>query len=413
MSISVRSALLAGALLISSGAAQSETITLEQAVVKAAEAAPLLKANEAEIAAARASRVQAGVKPNPSVTVEAENFVGTGPYNVLGQAEITGMYSQPIERGGKRDARIGLAEREIGVAQASGKVTRLDLAAAVERAFIDVQIADAVLKIAAYRLDTERGIEREASRRVRGYKDPLFVETRAAARVAQAQIDVDQATAKARATRNALASFWAGSGDDLQVAGEFLPYLPTELKLAPSDLALAEAETARASAAVAVEQTKRVQDYTVSGGARFLRGTNDVALVAGITIPLGRFDRNQGNIERAHAERLRAELTAEANRLERLRRLASLRADADAARSRADAIMAEVYPRTTKTLAQVREGYNRGGFTFRDVQDAADAILAVQDQWLGAMIQYRDTQTEIDRLTGRFDDAAVEGDTKP
>lgn len=412
MSISLRSALLAGALILSSGAARAETLTLEQAVAKAAEAAPLLKANEAAIAAARAGKVQAGVRPNPSVTVEAENFVGTGPYNVLGQAEITGMYSQPIERGGKRDARIGLAEREIGVAQASGKVTRLDLAAAVERAFIDIQIADAVLKISEYRLDTERGIEREALRRVRGYKDPLFVETRAAARVAQAQIDVDQAEARVQATRNVLASFWAGSGEQLEVAGDLLPYRPVEQKLAPSDQALAEARTARASAAVAVEQTKRVQDYTVSGGARFLRGTNDVALVAGVTIPLGRFDKNQGNIERAQAERLQTELTAEANRLERLRRLASLFADADAARTRADAIMAEVYPRTVKTLAQIREGYNRGGFTFRDVQDGADAILAVQDQWLAAMTQYRDLQTEIDRLTGRFDAPAAEGETK-
>jgi outer membrane protein, heavy metal efflux system len=409
----LRDTLLVVALALPITAAFAEPITLEEAIAKALEAAPLLKANEAEIAAARAGRAQAGVRPNPSVTVEAENFVGTGPYNVLGQAEISGIYSQPIERGGKRDARIGLAEREIGVAQASGKVTRLDLAAAVERAFIDIQIADAVLKIAEYRLDTERGIEREALRRVRGYKDPLFVETRAAARVAQAQIDVDQAEAKAGATRNVLASFWAGSGDEIEVAGDLLPYRPVEQKLAPSDQALAEAKTARASAAVNVEQTKRVQDYTVSGGARFLRGTNDVALVAGITIPLGRFDKNQGNIERAQAERLQTEFTAEANRLERLRRLASLRADADAARTRADAIMAEVYPRTVKTLAQIREGYNRGGFTFRDVQDGADAILAVQDQWLAAMIQYRDTQTEIDRLTGRFDDAAVEEETKP
>lgn len=407
MSISLRPALLAGALILSSGAARAETLTLEQAVAKASEAAPLLKANEAAIAAARASKVQAGVRPNPSVTVEAENFVGSGPYNVLGQAEITGIYSQPIERGGKRDARVALAERDVGVAQASGRVTRLELAAAVERAFIDIMIADAVLEIADYRLETERGIEREAVRRVRGYKDPLFVETRAAARVSQAEIDADQAKAKALAARNNLASFWSGSGEDIEVAGEFLPYRPVELKLAKADLSLADATTARASAAVTVEQSRAVQDYTFSGGARFLRGTNDVALVAGVTIPLGRFDRNQGNIERAQAERLQTELIAEANRLERLRRLASLRAEADAARTRADALMAEVYPRTIKTLAQVREGYNRGGFTFRDVQDGADAILAVQEQWLEAMNQYRDTQTEIDRLTGRFDDAAA------
>ena len=178
------------------------------------------------------------------------------------------------------------------------------------------------------------------------------------------------------------------------------------LKLAPSDEKLVEARVARASAAVIVEQTKRTQDYTVSGGTRFLRGTNDVAAVAGITIPLGRFDRNQGGIDRARAEKDRLSFAAEAARLEKLRRLASLRANAESAQTLADALMEEVYPRAYKTLQQVREGYNRGGFTFRDIQDAADAILEVQDQWLEANTQYRDLQTEIDRLTGRFDPAS-------
>ena len=164
-----------------------------------------------------------------------------------------------------------------------------------------------------------------------------------------------------------------------------------------------------ASAAVAVEQTRTTQDYTLSGGARFLRGTNDVALVAGVTIPLGRFDRNQGNIAKAQAEKLRIELTAEAERLDRLRRLASLGAEADAARTRADAIVLEVYPQTTKALRQVREGYARGGFTFRDMQGAADAIIQAQAEWLDAVIRYRDLQTEIDRLTGRFDAEADKG----
>jgi outer membrane protein, heavy metal efflux system len=403
MFISLRSALLAGALFLSSGAANAETLTLEQAVAKAAEAAPLLKANDAAIAAARAGRRQADVRPNPSIVVEAENFVSSSPYNVFGQAEITGMYSQPIERGGKRAARVAFAERDIGVAQAAARVTRLNLAAAVEHAFINVLIAGEVVKIADYRLFVEQGIEREALRRVRGYKDPLFVETRASARVAQARIDVDQARAKQKGAKNALASFWGGNGEELDLTGEFPTASAAPPKLAGADVDLAEAETARAGAAVTVEETRRVQDYTVSGGARYLRGTNDVALVAGVTIPLGRFDRNQGGIERAQAELLRLELTAEANRLDRMRRLASLRADADAARTRAEAIMTQVYPRTTKTLAQVREGYNRGGFSFRDVQDAADAILSVQDQWLEAITQYRDLQTEIDRLTGRFE----------
>jgi len=411
-----RAALLAGALLVTGAPSLAETVSLNQAVAKALDAAPLLRAEEAAIAAARAGKVQADVRPNPSVTVEAENFVGTGPYSVLRRAEVTATYNQPIERGGKRAARVALAEREIGVASASAEVTRLELAAAVQRSFLDILIARQIEAIAKQQLSIEEGLQSEALRRVRGYKDPLFVETRAAARVAQAQIAVEQSQAQLRNARDALASFWGGNGDDLDVVGELVLGGNQKIELAEADQALEEARVARASAAVIVEQTRKTQDYTVNGGTRFIKGTNDIALVAGITIPLGRFDRNQGNIERARAERWRLELTAEANRLERLRRRASLGAEADRALSRAEAIKSEVYPRVAKTLAQVREGYNRGGFSFRDMQDAADAIIIAQDKWLTAMIEYRDLQTELDRLTGRFDAsiAAInEGYTQP
>ena len=405
----LRTALLAAALAFPATAALAEPVTLEEAIAKAVEAAPSIRANEAAIAAARAGRVQAGVRPNPTVTVEGENLVGSGPYNAFGQAEITGTYSQTIERGGKRDARVAFADRDIGVAEASSRVGRLELVSAVQRAFLDVVIAGYVVEIAETRLGVEIEMQREALRRVRGYKDPLFVETSASARVTQAQLNLTEARSRHVAARDGLAAYWGGSGMDIETEGEVLSGIPAARQLAEADVALAQAEAARASAAVTLEQTRVRQDYTLSGGARFLRGTNDVALVAGVTIPLGRFDRNQGNIARAQAEKLRIELTAEAQRLDRLRRLASLGAEADAARARADAIVVEVYPQTTKALRQVREGYARGGFTFRDMQGAADAIIQAQAEWLNAVTRYRDLQTEIDRLTGRFDAAADKG----
>lgn len=405
----LRTALLAAALAFPATAALAEPVTLEEAIAKAVEAAPSIRANEAAIAAARAGRVQAGVRPNPTVTVEGENLVGSGPYNAFGQAEITGTYSQTIERGGKRDARVAFADRDIGVAEASSRVGRLELVSAVQRAFLDVVIAGYVVEIAETRLGVEIEMQREALRRVRGYKDPLFVETSASARVTQAQLNLTEARSRHVAARDGLAAYWGGSGMDIETEGEVMSGIPAARQLAEADVALAQAEAERASAAVTLEQTRVRQDYTLSGGARFLRGTNDVALVAGVTIPLGRFDRNQGNIARAQAEKLRIELTAEAQRLDRLRRLASLGAEADAARARADAIVVEVYPQTTKALRQVRDGYARGGFTFRDMQGAADAIIQAQAEWLNAVTRYRDLQTEIDRLTGRFDAAADKG----
>jgi len=408
----LRTALLAAALAFPATVAFAEPITLDEAIAKAIAAAPSIRANEAAIVAAQAGRIQAGVRPNPTVTVEGENLVGSGSYNVFGQAEITGTYSQTIERGGKRDARVAYADRDIGVAEASSRVTRLELVSAVQRAFLDVVVAGYVVEIAETRLGVELEMQREALRRVRGYKDPLFVETSASARVTQAQLNLTEARAREVAARAGLAAYWGGSGEEIETEGEVMSGIPAARQLAEADMALAQAEADRASAAIALEQTRARQDYTVSVGARFLRGTNDVAVVAGVTIPIGRFDRNQGNIARAQAEKLRIELTAEAERLDRLRRLASLGAEADSVRARADAIVREVYPQTTKALQQVRDGYVRGGFSFRDMQDAANAIIQAQAEWLDAVTRYRDLQTEIDRLTGRFD-AAAKGESNP
>ena len=405
MTFRMRAALLAGAALSMAQPAGAEPLTLKQAVDRATASSPDLQASDAGIDAARAEQTQARVRPNPTLSVEAENFAGTGFYGPFGQSEVTVTYSQPIERGGKRDARIAHAGRGIELAEAQARVTRLDLAERVQRAFIDVQIAEQLVWIAEDRLKLEREMQKEAVRRVRGYKDPLFVETRADARIIEAELAVKEAKTKRESSRTLLASFWGGRVADLVIEEGIEKPPVDEPALAEADAAVYDAAVERAKAQVVVEQTRGVQDYTVSGGARFLRETNDVAVVAGVSIPLGRFDRNLGSIERAKAERRQIEYQSEANRLERLRRLASLRADAEAARARAEGIMQDVYPKAVKALSQVREGYNRGGFRFSDVQDAADVIITIQGQWAEAMTRYRDAQSEIDRLTGRFDAA--------
>lgn len=413
MSSRMRLALLAGLALVTPAAASAETLSLDQAIARAVAAAPSVAAQEAAVRVARAGRIQAGSRPNPVVSGETENFVGSGGYGVFRQAETTVSYAQTIERGGKRDARIAYAERDIGVAQASARVARLDLAAEVQRAYIDLQIAGEVVWLAGRQLETEQALQKEALRRVRGYKDPLFVETRAAARTARATLELAETRARQASARALLASFWGESGEALEILPQIeQPADAPGRELATAYATLTRATVERAQAAVVVEQARAAQDYTLSGGVRHLRETGDVALVAGVSIPLGRFDRNGGNIERARAERERIEFEAEAARLQGLRQLASLGAEASAARTRADGIMHEVYPKAVKTLEQVREGYNRGGFRFSDVQDAADALVGYQREWVETMNRYRDIVSQIDRLTGRFD-AAAPAETVP
>ena len=411
MHIHMRAALLAGAALLAESL-WAQPLTLDQAVGRAIAASPELRAGEAGVDAARADQLQARVRPNPTVSVDMENAAGTGGYGLFRQSELTVTYAQPLERGGKREARMAYAERGVVLAEAQWRVVRLDIAQQVQRAYIDVQIAEQLVWIGEDRVKLEKEMRSEAVRRVRGYKDPLFVETRADARITEAELALKEAVAKRPSARALLVSFWGGTVENLTVAEGIEKPDPRDPALAEADAAVFDAAVDQARARVVVEKSRAVQDVTVSGGTRFLRDTNDVALVGGISIPIGRFDRNQGNIARAQAERQQLEFQSEANRLDRLRRLASLRADADAARVRAEGIMNDVYPKAVKTLAQVREGYGRGGFRFSDVQDAADVIIQIQGQWAEAMTNYRDLLAEIDRLTGRFDTANL-AETNP
>ena len=382
--------------------AQSRSFTVEQIVGRALANSPSVAGGRASIAAARAGRLQASVRPVDQIEVDAENIAGTG--GVLNQTEITGLYARTLERGGKRSARIALADREIGVAEAAALVRRLEIAASVERAFADALIADARLEAALNQLDIERSLSAEAERRVRGYKDPLFVRTRAQARVAEAEIGVARVRRvreSVYASLSALAGLPAGELR-LDSAG-FLDAVPGAAgALADADLALAAAEVARAEAAIGLERTRATGDYTVRGGLIYLRESDDLGLVGGITIPLGAGRANRGNVERARAERDRVAFDAEATRLERLRRVASLQGTAEGARLEATSISDDVLPRLARALAQVREGYARGGFSFADIQDQARALFEARGRLVDALERHHAARVELDRLTGRF-----------
>src|SRR3546814_773015 len=114
----------------------------------------------------------------------------------------------------------------------------------------------------------------EAIRRVRGYKDPLFVETRADARILEAELQLREVQAKRLAARTLLASFWGGIAEGLVISEGIEKPDPRDPPLAEADTAVFDAAVDRARARVVVEQSRAVQDYTVAGGTRFLRETN-------------------------------------------------------------------------------------------------------------------------------------------
>jgi len=406
-------ALIAGLLLTVTGAsgasaqapavATGSTLDLGEALARASAADPAAAGWEARLAAAQSNVDQAGVKPNPSLGLELENFTGSGAYSMLDRTEATLAYQQTVERGGKREARVGLARAGAEVTRRRRDVRRLDLLRDVQAAYAEALAAEAELLIADARLVAAQSAQADVDRRVRAARDPLFAGSRAEATTAQAEIDRDQARAAARNARDVVARYWGGAGDFALNLETFFGVAPPsgERAVAVADLALLEAERDVASSSVRLEQSRAVTDPTVRAGVRYFGDGGDVALVVGGTLPLRLHDNNKGAIDRAISERSAAEADITAERVVREREIARLLARMTASATESERLRAEVIPLAIRAVEQVRDGFNRGGFQYMNVADAERALADARARRVAVLRQFHLDQAALDRLTGR------------
>ncbi|MES2343014.1 MAG: TolC family protein [Pseudomonadota bacterium] len=402
-----RHLLAAGAVLFAAiglGAA-AEPLTLPEALTRAATHDPARPAIAARVQAAEASLRQAEVRPNPSLGVDLENFAGSGDHSLLDRSEATISYQQTWERGGKREARSGVAQAELSLARARAKVRALDLLAEAQAAWVEALAAQAMIGIAEGQLAAAERLAQEVDRRVRAARDPLFAGERARTAVAQGRIARDQAIEGARQARAALAAFWGGTPDfELDPRQlELTAFAPPGPLTETPDFAVLIAQRDAAASRIRLEQSRAVQDPTWRAGVRHFGEGNEVAVIVGGSIPLGRHDTNRGNIERAQAERTAAEADIAAAHVLSEREAARLTARRAAMLVELRRIDAEVLPGAGRAVAMVRDGFNRGGgaFTYLELADAQRAVIEAKARRIELLKTIHLDGVRLDRLTGR------------
>jgi len=385
--------------------AAAAPLTLPDALTRAGAFDPTYPAAEARLRAADAAVRQAAVRPNPVLGLDLENFAGGGGHQAFDRSEATIYYQETWERGGKRDARTDVARSERDLAAAQAKARRLDLFAEVQTAWVEALAAEAEVAIAEERIAVAERLERDVARRVAAARDPLFVGERARTALARARIDLDQARDAAQRARVGLAAYWGGE-PDFDLDGTALARLDlgaTELRDDTVDMALLSAQRDVAAARIRLEQARGVQDPSWRAGVRRFGDGGDVAVVIGGAIPLGLRDTNRGNVERAQAERNVAEADLLAARVLRQREAARLLARQSAAASEARRIESEVLPSAERAVAQVQDGFDRGGgaFTYLEFAEAQRAVLDAKARRLGLLRSFHLDAVRLDRLSGR------------
>lgn len=375
MRLSMRAALMAGAFIASSGAALAEPVSLAAALAQGAEQSPRVTQAKAQADAAEARARQAGVSPNPELSIEVENFAGSGAFQGLRSTETTLAVSQRLELGGKRSARVEVARAERDFAFLSYKTALADLDRDIRLAHAELRADEDRAVLARDNTAATEELVRIAKILVDAGREPPLRQLRAEATLAEAKAEQARTFGELLSSRRLLATLiWSEDNELSAMFAEEVapPNLPVEAPTLNEQLAIAQKSAALAR--VRLARANAVPDVTASGGVRRFGEGRETALVAGVSIALPFRDRNRGNIEAAQSDSIAAESAAMLARTEANRMRYDARMMLGAAEMRYEALAGLGISQAEEALRLAQLGYNAGKFSLLELLDARNAL---------------------------------------
>ncbi len=376
-------------------------LTLEQALTRALGGNADLSAARNEADAVHASIVQAGAMPNPDVSLLVEDTRRE-------TRTTTVLFNQPIELGGKRDARVRAADRAHDAAGADLLAVRSATRATVIGAFFDLLNAQEKRTLAEASLALAQRATGSVAKRVIAGKVSPVEETRARVAEANIRLALNQANSELLTARKRLAATWGNPQprfDRAEGRLELLPDLPDwstleqRLQNAPA-LMRARHEVARRDAMTRVETSRRTQDVTVSLGVKRDEELGRNQAVIGVSMPFPFFDRNQGNVLEAlrRTDKARDELAAAEIRLDG--ELSQAWQRLGNARQEAETLQHDILPGAQSAYDAAGKGFAFGKFAFIDVLDAQRTLLEARSRYLQTLAEAHRAAAEIERILG-------------
>ncbi|MBR0552770.1 TolC family protein [Stakelama marina] len=392
-----------GAPPVSSTAKLPERLSLAEALALAAARSPRIVDAQSQVDAARARVRQAGFRVNPTLSVEAQNFLGSGAFEGFRSTELTASINQQIDLAGHRKARVTVAEARLFAETLRLAIARADLIQNVRQRFARAIAAREQLAVARDNADRSRELARIAGELVDAGREPPLRALRARAALARERAAVEAAQAEEQAARAALGTLLGSKTPPAQVVGAVEVPMPASISAPEAlDVLLARAETAIAEAQVSNARAEGRVDPSIGLGVRAVRETGDVGLVAGISLPLPVFDRNQGNIAAAGAERVAAEarLVDVENRTRA--EIDTARAELRAADARLTALRDSGIGEAKEALRLADLSYRAGKSSLIELLDAQRSLALLQTDLIDARRARAEAAAALARLAAPF-----------
>jgi len=390
------------------GGSLSGEITLEDALQAAYESEPELAAFVFEVERNRALEDQAGKLPNPRLSLESEEFAGSGFFE--GTAAMKSRYgiSQEIELGGKRKKRIKAARQRTAISQAQMEGKRREVAILVKSRFAAVYASQQSLLIQRENLDLVRDSFSVISELVRaGEVSPLLAD-RAAVELATAETLYLRSEQQLETTRLELAATWNSFHPEFtSVRGDFneISKVPTLENLLErlEDHPLAKrwaAEQLHSQAELDLAQSHIWPDLEVGGGYQKFQENRQHAYYVEMSIPLPLFERNQGNIRAARAAVGIAEKRRQSSLLQLKTRAAKVYRDLTAIRAELESHNVTLVPAAKRAYEAVSEAFRLGEEEYISVIDSQRMLLEATRRQAELGADFFKLKAELEGLVG-------------
>ena len=361
-----------------------------------------------EVRAGEARTLQASLPPNPEVSLEIENFAGSGEFRGFQATEITVHLSQLIELAGKRQKRTRVAALERDLAAWEYEATRIEVLTHVTQAFVEVLSVQERLRLNAESVRLAEQVVTTVGERVKAGKVSPVEETKAQVALSTSRIALERLQRDLDAARKRLVATWGGSlpaFERIEGTLETITVPPPAEQLAGRiaqnpEVARWVTEIVQRQASVELARARRIPDPTLGGGFRHARETGDNALVMAFSIPLPLFDRNQGGVLEAQYRLAKAGEERRAAEAQGRTALAEAYAALSSAFIEAIGLRNNVLPGAQQAFDAASEGYRQGKFGFLDVLDAQRTLFEARGQYIEALAAYHRGGAEVERLIG-------------
>ena len=398
-------------------------LSLDQAIALALDREPSLRAVRSQVDVAEAMTLQASLRPNPSVSVERREEPG-------GTDNLTSLGVQwPLDLF-RKGSRVAVAEGEVSVARLAAADRERLLRAEVRATYGALAVAIRDLAVLDEIIDAARSqYELLRSRAEEGASPPLerdLLDVELRRLESERLLQVSRTDAASFELKRVLgltagAAVTIGSTLDTLVQRD---QLSVPLGQDASQIAEQRADVREAASRIDVAEAriKRAEDvgrfdvslfgsvmrmdmgfpqrgFAADGTLTRIRGGfRYVSVGATVTLPL--FDRNQGAVAAARAERAGAAAAHEAARLSAEAELASARSRYEHTQRAVQVYSGRALALARQNLSVVSQSYELGRLTVFDVMSEQRRYLDVERAYTQALREAYEARTALDRALG-------------